>query len=171
MADYTGKCGLRARLRTRASIARASGARTSIARAEVRTKEALVNSLNSILLEGNLTKDPESKTLSTGTQVCNFSLASDRFYRQNDNTEKEVSYFDVEAWAKLGLACSQNLKKGRGVRVVGRLKQDRWLDAEGKSKSRVIIVAEHVEFKPQKKEEPAEQAEAAEEAAEVAQVF
>lgn len=112
-----------------------------------------MNSLNSILIEGTLTKDPESKTLSTGTQVCNFSIASDRFYRQNDNTEKEVSYFDVEAWSKLGLACSQNLKKGRGVRVVGRLKQDRWTDSEGKDRSRVSIVAEHVEFKPVKKED------------------
>jgi single-strand DNA-binding protein len=111
-------------------------------------KEALVNSLNSILLEGNLVKDPESKTLSTGSQVCNFTVASDRFYHQNDGTEKEVSFFDVEAWAKLGIACSQNLKKGRGVRVVGRLKQDRWTDGEGKTKSRVMIVAEHVEFKP-----------------------
>jgi single-strand DNA-binding protein len=136
-----------------------------------------VNSLNSILLEGNLTRDPESKTLSTGTQVCNFSIASDRFYRQNDSTEKEVSYFDVEAWARLGLACSQNLKKGRGVRVVGRLKQDRWTDPEGKSKSRVLIVAEHVEFKPLRQPAPgaaaeggassdeAERAEAAEETA------
>jgi single-strand DNA-binding protein len=126
-------------------------------------KEALVNSLNSILLEGNLTRDPESKTLSTGTQVCTFSVASDRFYRQNESTEKEVSYFDVEAWAKLGLACSQNLKKGRGVRVVGRLKQDRWTDTEGKARSRVMIVAEHVEFKPMKKETPAEAAAEAEE--------
>ena len=107
-----------------------------------------MNSLNSILLEGNLVKDPESKALATGTQVCNFTVASDRFFRQNEGTEKEVSYFDVEAWAKLGLACSQNLKKGRGVRVVGRLKQDRWTDGEGKMKSRVMIVAEHVEFKP-----------------------
>lgn len=121
-----------------------------------------MNSLNSILLEGNLTRDPESKTLATGTQVCNFSLASDRFYRQNDGTEKEVSYFDVEAWSRLGLACSQNLKKGRGVRVVGRLKQDRWTDPEGKPRSRVLIVAEHVEFKPMK--QPAQEtAEAAEE--------
>lgn len=107
-----------------------------------------MNSLNSILLEGNLVKDPESKTLAAGAQVCNFTVASDRFYHQNDGMEKEVSYFDVEAWAKLGLACSQNLKKGRGVRVVGRLKQDRWTDSEGKTKSRVMIVAEHVEFKP-----------------------
>lgn len=118
-----------------------------------------MNSLNSILLEGNLTKDPEIKTLSTGSQVCNFSVASDRFYRQNENTEKEVSYFDVEAWAKLGLACSQNLKKGRGVRVVGRLKQDRWTDPEGKPRSRVMIVAEHVEFKPVRQPAPGAAAE------------
>lgn len=124
-----------------------------------------MNSLNSILLEGNLTRDPESKTLATGTQVCNFSIASDRFYRQNENTEKEVSYFDVEAWSRLGLACSQNLKKGRGVRVVGRLKQDRWTDSEGKTKSRVMIVAEHVEFKPIKQPAPEAAEETAEEAA------
>jgi single-strand DNA-binding protein len=136
-------------------------------------KEALVNSLNSILLEGNLVKDPESKTLATGSQVCNFTVASDRFYRQNEGTEKEVSYFDVEAWSRLGLACSQNLKKGRGVRVVGRLKQDRWTDGEGKTRSRVMIVAEHVEFKPIRQPSqgsPAEQEEA-EEAEALAAVF
>lgn len=128
-----------------------------------------MNSLNSILLEGNLVRDPESKTLSAGSQVCNFCLASDRFYKQADSTEKEVSYFDVEAWSKLGLTCSQNLRKGRGVRVVGRLKQDRWTDPEGKTRSKVKIVAEHVEFKPVKKEEP-EAVEATGEAA-LAEVF
>ncbi len=127
-----------------------------------------MNSLNSILLEGNLTRDPESKTLTTGSTVCSFSVASDRYYRQNESTEKEVSYFDVEAWAKLGLACSENLRKGRGVRVVGRLKQDRWTDPEGKTKSRVLIVAEHVEFKPLRQAAPGAAGGAAAEAAEEA---
>jgi single-strand DNA-binding protein len=123
-----------------------------------RARRMRMNSLNSILLEGNLVRDPESKTLPTGSQVCNFAIASDRFYKQAEgDLEKEVSYFDVEAWAKLGTACVQNLKKGRGVRVVGRLKQDRWTDQEGKTKSRVKIVAEHVEFKPVKSQvHPAE---------------
>ncbi len=116
-------------------------------------EEGLVNSLNSILLEGNLVRDPESKTLPSGSEVCNFSIAADRFYKPAEGElEKEVSYFDVEAWARLGTACAQNLKKGRGVRVVGRLKQDRWTDPEGKTKSKVKIVAEHVEFKPVKKD-------------------
>lgn len=107
-----------------------------------------MNSLNSILLEGNLVRDPENKTLPTGSQVCSFAVASDRFYKQNDELEKEVSYFDVEAWSRLGQSCAENLKKGRGVRVVGRLKQDRWIDTDGKTRSKVKIVAEHVEFKP-----------------------
>ena len=115
-----------------------------------------MNSLNSILLEGNLVRDPESKTLPTGSQVCNFAVASNRFYKQNDELEKEVSFFDVEAWSRLAQACAENLKKGRGVRVVGRLKQDRWTDPEGKSRSKVKIVAEHVEFKPVFRKEGAE---------------
>ncbi|HUW41709.1 MAG TPA: single-stranded DNA-binding protein [Rectinemataceae bacterium] len=115
-----------------------------------------MNSLNSILIEGNLVRDPESKTLATGTKVCDFTVASDRFYKQNEELEKEVSYFDVEAWARLGQACSENLKKGRGVRVVGRLKQDRWTDPEGKTRSKIKIVAEHVEFKPQRNPPQAE---------------
>lgn len=122
-----------------------------------------MNSLNSILLEGNLVKDPENKTLPSGSQVCNFAVASDRFFKQNDILEKEVSYFDVEAWARLGQSCAENLKKGRGVRVVGRLKQDRWTDGEGKTKSKVKIVAEHVEFKPAFNKTPAPDGEKEEE--------
>ncbi len=118
-----------------------------------------MNSLNSILIEGNLTRDPESKTLPSGGQVCNFALASNRFYRQGEELEKEVSYFDVEAWSKLALACAENLQKGRGVRVVGRLKQDRWTDTDGRPRSRVKIVAEHVEFKPLFKKETVAQPE------------
>ena len=112
-----------------------------------------MNSLNSILVEGNLTRDPSTKTLPSGNQVCEFSLATNRVYKNGEEGyNKEVSYFDVEAWSRLGAACAQNLSKGRGVRVVGRLKQDRWLDPDGKPKARFKIVAEHVEFKPVKPE-------------------
>jgi single-strand DNA-binding protein len=109
-----------------------------------------MNSLNSILLEGNLVKDPASKILPSGQQVCDFVVATNRSYKQNDSYEKEVSYFDIEAWARLGASCAENLKKGRGVRVVGRLKQDRWFDPEGRQRTKVKVIAEHVEFKPQK---------------------
>ena len=107
-----------------------------------------MNSLNSILIEGNLTKDPQLNHTPKGTSVCNFSVASNRFFRHEEEIQREVSFFDVETWAKLADACSEHLEKGRGVRVVGRLKQDRWQDQEGNPRSKVKIVAEHVEFKP-----------------------
>jgi single-strand DNA-binding protein len=88
-----------------------------------------------------------------GTPVCNFTLASNRFFKQDSGLEKEVGFFDVETWAKLAENCKNLGHKGRGVRVVGRLKQDRWNDSDGKSHSRVTIVAEHVEFRPEFKKE------------------
>lgn len=112
-----------------------------------------MNSLNSILIEGNLTRDPVLKETPKGTPVCDMNVASNRFYKQDDEFQKEVSFFDVEAWARLAEACAQNLKKGRGVRVVGRLKQDRWTDGEGKIHDKIKIVAEHIEFKPEFKKE------------------
>ncbi len=115
----------------------------------------MLNNLNSIIVEGNLVRDPILKTTPNGHQVCSFSVASNRFYRQNEETEKEVSFFDVETWSRLAQTCAETLKKGRGVRVVGRLKQDRWEDASGKTQAKIKIVAEHVEFKPVFKQDPA----------------
>ena len=114
-----------------------------------------MNNLNSILIEGNLVKDPELSYTPKGTAVCKFTVACNRAFKQDDQLQKEVSFFDVSTWTRLAEVCGEYLKKGRGVRVVGRLKQDRWTDTDGKPHSRVLIVAEHVEFKPQfKKQDP-----------------
>jgi single-strand DNA-binding protein len=112
-----------------------------------------MNNLNSILIEGNLVRDPLLRSTPKGTQICSMCLASNRFYKQDTGFEKEVSFFDIETWAKLAEARYSKGTKGRGVRVVGRLKQNRWSDTEGKSHSRVTIVAEHVEFRPEFKKE------------------
>ncbi|MDR0561921.1 MAG: single-stranded DNA-binding protein [Spirochaetaceae bacterium] len=117
------------------------------------------NNLNSILIEGNLVRDPLLRSTPKGTQVCTFSLASNRFFKQDTGLEREVSFFDVETWSKLAENCYHLGHKGRGVRIVGRLKQDRWTGSDGKQHSRVTIVAEHVEFRPEfkKEENPAAQ--------------
>jgi len=107
-----------------------------------------MNNLNSVLLEGNLVRDPELNYTSKGTPVCSFSVATNRFYKQEDELQKETSFFDVTVWSRQAEVCKEYLTKGRGVRVVGRLKQDRWQDVEGKNRSKVLVVAEHVEFKP-----------------------
>jgi single-strand DNA-binding protein len=108
-----------------------------------------MNNLNSILIEGNLVKDPEYRTTTKGTPVCKFPIASNRFYKQENSMEKEVSFVNVESWGKLAESVNNTGRKGRGVRVVGRIKQERWQNSEGKAMSRIIIVAEHVEFRPE----------------------
>ena len=107
-----------------------------------------MNQLNSILLEGNLTRDPELTTTKAGKSVCNFSVANNRYFKKDGEQEKEVSFFDVEVWNGLADTCGEYLTKGRGVRVVGRLKQNRWVSKEGDNMQNTKIVAEHVEFKP-----------------------
>ena len=101
-----------------------------------------------MIVEGNLTKDAEFDSTQKGTGFCTFSVATNRYFKSGEEIMHEVSYFDVEAWGKLADTCRGLLTKGSGVRVVGRLKQDRWNSEDGKAKSRVKIVAEHIEAKP-----------------------
>ena len=63
--------------------------------------------------------------------MCSLTVACNRYYKQNEELQEEVSYFDVTTWNRLAEVCKEYLSKGRGVRVVGRLKQDRWQDTEG----------------------------------------
>lgn len=110
-----------------------------------------MNNLNSIILEGNLTKDPVMDSTPKGTAVCHFTVASNRYYKTEGERQEEVGFFEVEVWSRLAETCSEYLTKGRGVRVVGRLKQDRWTNPEGEPRSRIHIVGEHVEFRPKPK--------------------
>jgi single-strand DNA-binding protein len=112
-----------------------------------------MNNLNSIILEGNLTKDPVMDTTPKGTAVCHFTVASNRYYKSEGERQEEVGFFDVEVWSRLAETCNEYLSRGRGVRVVGRLKQDRWSTSEGEPRSRVRIVGEHVEFRARPKNE------------------
>jgi single-strand DNA-binding protein len=115
-----------------------------------------MNNLNSVLIEGNIVRDPEYRTTNKGTGVCKFTVASNRYYKQENGFEKEVGFFDVEAWGKISESVNTQARKGRGVRVVGRLKQERWQNKEGNPMSRVVIVADHVEYRAEFKKDSAE---------------
>jgi len=104
--------------------------------------------LNSIILEGRMTNKPVLKVTPKGTAICTFSIETNGTYKKDNEFVQETSFFNVEAWARLAEQCEQYGIKGRGVRVVGRLKQDRWTGSDGKNYSKVKIVAEHLEFKP-----------------------
>jgi single-strand DNA-binding protein len=109
--------------------------------------------------------DAVKRVTKAGTGVCNFTIASSRFYKGADGAmEKEVCFFDITAWGKLAETCAELGKKGRGVRLVGRLHQERWNDNSGGDYSKINIVAEHAEFRPlvnKEAESPVDEKEAA----------
>jgi single-strand DNA-binding protein len=111
-------------------------------------REAFMNSLNNIIIEGNLVQDPLLRSTPKGTPICTLRLAANRYYKQDTGFEKETCFFDVETWAKLAEHCYNTGHKGQGIRVAGRLKQERWKGQDGKNRSRVTIVAEYIAFKP-----------------------
>ena len=110
-----------------------------------------MNDLNSVIIQGRLTRDPDFSYTSSSAALCKFHIAVNRKYKASNQTKDEESYFDIEAWNRTAEICSEHLNKGRGVRILGRLKQERW-QQNGRNRSKIIIIAEHVEIKPQKQE-------------------
>lgn len=111
-------------------------------------------SLNSVNIMGNLTRDPELKYTPSGKTVCSLSIANNRVYTKNGEKVTEVSYFDVEVWGAVAENCNKYLTKGSGIIVEGRLRQDRW-EKDGKTQSRVRIIANNIHFMPKKSDRPA----------------
>lgn len=114
-----------------------------------------MNMLNSLILEGVVTRE-----LTDNPDCKDFEIAVSRFYKNAEGEIKEEkSLFTVELYGNMvAPIITKHIYKDRGVRVVGRLKQRRWKDEEGKEYSRVVVIAEHIEFKPhiKKAEENAE---------------
>lgn len=91
---------------------------------------------NFVAVVGNLTRDPESKTIASGQHVTNFSLA----VNEGTKTEERTSFFEVTAWDYLAVHIAESLSKGDRVAVTGRLSQQTW-EKDGEKRSKVIIVA------------------------------
>jgi len=105
-----------------------------------------MNNFNFTVLEGNLVRDPEVKTIGDKT-LCKLVIASNRQYTKKDGTKvDEANFFDVAMWGKLGETCSKYLKKGSRVLVSGNLCKDIWKTAEGETKSNTYINAKEVNF-------------------------
>jgi len=99
------------------------------------------------IIIGNLTRDPEMRTTPSGAQVCGFSVAVNRSYKDSSGQQQEtVSFIDCSAWGKAGEIIAQYAKKGNGIMVCGRLDQRSWEDKEGQKRSRVEVVVEDFNF-------------------------
>ena len=107
----------------------------------------MARGFSKVIIMGNITRDPELRSTPSGTQVCGFSVAVNRNYRDGSGEQKEnVSFFDCSAWGKSGELIAQYAKKGSGILVSGRLEQRSWEDKEGQKRSRVEIVVEDFNF-------------------------
>lgn len=103
--------------------------------------------MNNINLIGNLTRDVELKTLSTGAKVAKFSIAVNR-RRKNTNGqyEYETCFIEVETWGRTAEVASEYLKKGSKVGVSGYLKQESWKDSNGNNRTKHIVALEKLDF-------------------------
>jgi single-strand DNA-binding protein len=100
--------------------------------------------LNKVLIIGHLVRDPIINYLPSGTQVVEFSIAYNRRFRVNDEWREETHFFDVRAYGRLAEDLGTRLSKGYMVVIEGSLRQDRWVDKEGRPQSKVRIVANAV---------------------------
>lgn len=100
------------------------------------------------IVAGNVTRDPELRTTTSGSQVCSFSIAVNRSYRGNDgNQQDQVSFIECIAWGKSGETIAQYVKKGSGLLVSGRLEQRSWDDkTSGQRRSRTEVVVDDFTF-------------------------
>ncbi len=102
--------------------------------------------LNKAMVYGNLTRDPEIRALPNGTQVCSFSLATNRTYKDKDGVRQEqVEYHNIVAFGRPAEVMGQYLKKGRPVFVEGRMQTRSW-DKDGVKQYRTEIIADSFQF-------------------------
>jgi len=102
----------------------------------------MARSLNRVMLIGNLTRDPELRYTSKGTAVCNFGLATNRYWTpaESEETQEKTEFHRIVAWQKLAELCAQLLFKGRKVYVDGRLQTRSWTDKDGLERRTTEVV-------------------------------
>lgn len=106
--------------------------------------------LNKAILIGNLTRDPELRSLPSGIKVCSFSLATNRVWKDKDGARQEsADYHNIVVFGRQAETVAQYMKKGNSLLVEGRMQTRSWDDkSSGEKKYRTEIVADRVQFGP-----------------------
>lgn len=103
--------------------------------------------MNKLTIIGNLTRDPEMRTTSTGINVCTFTVAVNRRRSSQNNGQPDADFFRVSAWRQLGEHCQKYLAKGRKVAVVGSVSVNSYEAKDGGgTRFSLEVTAEDVEF-------------------------
>ena len=104
--------------------------------------------INKAMVYGNLTRDPELKSLPSGMQVCSFSLATNRVYNDRDGKKQEqAEYHNIVVFGKQAETSAKWLKKGSSAFIEGRMQTRSW-DKDGQKQYRTEIIADRVQFGP-----------------------
>ncbi len=111
-------------------------------------------SINSVTIGGNLTRDPELKTVSNGKPVCTFGVAINDKYKAGDGTMKEtVCFVDVEVWNGTAEIAHKYLRKGSPVVLEGKLKSDSWQTQAGEKRQKLLLKGERLHLVGSKPEQ------------------
>jgi single-strand DNA-binding protein len=104
--------------------------------------------INSVVLVGNLTRDPELRHTPSGMPVCSLRLAVNTRRKDQASGEwtEKPNYFDITVWGQQGENCAQYLAKGRQVGIQGRLEWREWEAQDGTKRQAVEVVADSVQF-------------------------
>jgi single-strand DNA-binding protein len=118
--------------------------------------------LNKALIIGNLTRDPELKSLPSGIQVASFSVATNRVWKDKAGAKQEsVDFHNVVVFGRQAEIVSQYMKKGSNILVEGRMQTRSWDGADGQKRYRTEIVADRVQFGNRASGQPSQGATAA----------
>ena len=102
--------------------------------------------MNKVFIVGNLTRDPELRTVRDGISVCSFTVAVNRRIRNAEAGQPEADFFRVTAWRGLGENCSRYLAKGRKVAVTGSVSVSTYTSNDGTTRATLEVTADDVEF-------------------------
>ena len=105
--------------------------------------------INKALLYGNLTRDPELKSLPSGTQVCEFGIATNRIWKdKNGQKQESADFHNIVVFGRQAELIKQYLRKGSGVFLEGRIQTRSWEAQDGTKRYRTEIVADRMQFGP-----------------------
>jgi len=105
--------------------------------------------LNHIDILGRLVADPELKQTGSGVDLCNFTVACDRDFKNGD--EKVADFFNVTAWRHTAKFISGNFFRGRMILISGRLQSRKFTDKDGNNRTAIEIQCENAYFADSKK--------------------
>ena len=108
--------------------------------------------MNSLMIIGNCTKDPELRTTPSGKNVCSFTVAVNQ--RKKVEGHPDADFFKVSAWNELGENCAKYLQKGKKVSVIGPVSVHPYLTQKGEPAANLEVLAREVEFLSPRQEEP-----------------